>query len=56
MGKGLPGSLVLKTLCFHCRGSQVPCLVRELRSRMPLVAAKKKKKKSKAFDKRFTKH
>ena len=37
-----PGGAVVKTTC---RGLQIQSLVRELRSRMPHGAAKKKKKK-----------
>ena len=36
---------VVKTPCFHCRGGWVQSLVGELRSRMPHVAKKQKKKK-----------
>ena len=44
-GTSLAGPVV-KTLRFHCRGRWVQSLVRELRSRMPLGTAKKKKKKN----------
>ena len=41
----LPGSPVVKTLCFHCRGARVRSLVGELRSHMPELCGQKKEKK-----------
>ena len=40
-----PGGAVVKTLYFHSRGSQVRSLIRELRSYMLCMTAKKKEKK-----------
>ena len=42
-----PGSLVIKSLHFHCRGSWVQSLVRELRSCKPGSSKNKPKKKKK---------
>ena len=40
-----PGSPVVRTPRFHCKGAWVRSLVGELRSRMPCDPAQKKKKK-----------
>ena len=43
MVQDFPGSPVVKTLCFHCRGHRVRFLVWELRVHMPQGTAKEKK-------------
>ena len=40
--RDFPGSPMVRTPCFHCKGSQVPSLLRELRSSMPFSTAKKR--------------
>ena len=45
--RDFPGGSVVKNLHFLCRGARVRSLVGELRSRMPLGAAKTLKKKKK---------
>ena len=42
--RGLPGGPVVKTLSFHCRGTQIRSLVQELRSHMPHGLVEKKKR------------
>ena len=42
--RDFPGSPGVKTLCFHCRGTQVQSLVRELRCCKLPGGAKKKKR------------
>ena len=39
-----PGRPVARTLCFHCRGSWILSVVRELRFCKPCDAAEKEKK------------
>ena len=42
--RGLPGGPVVKTLSFHCRGTQIRSPVQELRSHMPHGLVEKKKR------------